>query len=375
MRSLFALRFTLWFLIFLVLAMMLRPWLVGWWIHLQAEPRVVTPRGDLAEDEKTTIEIFKSVTPSVVYITTTSQMLDLWTRNLMEIPNGTGTGFIWDDRGHVVTNYHVVKGARSAIVRLWDQRSFPAALVGASPAHDVAVLRIDVPFPAPRPVLIGSSQDLQVGQKVLAIGNPFGLDYSLTTGVISALNRSIRTEDRHEIEHLIQTDAAINPGNSGGPLIDSAGRVIGMNTAIFSPSGAFVGIGFAVPIDTINRVVPDLIAYGYYRRPSLGIRADDALSAPLLAKLGVQGVLVLRVIPGSAADLAGLRGTEVTRNGDLLLGDVILAIDDQPVDSVAALVDALEKYQIGDQVVLRIYRAGRIQQVPAVLTASRAKKH
>ena len=374
MRSLAALRFTLWFLIFLVLAMMLRPWLTGWWIHLQAEPRVVTPRGDLAEDEKTTIKIFESVTPSVVYITTTSRVLDFWTRDITEIPRGTGTGFIWDDQGHVVTNYHVVKGVRRAKVRLWDQRSFQAVLVGASPRHDVAVLRIDVPISAPHPVLIGTSRDLQVGQKVLAIGNPFGLDYSLTTGVISALNRTIRTEDKHEIEHLIQTDAAINPGNSGGPLIDSAGRVIGMNSAIFSPSGAFAGIGFAVPIDMINRVVPDLIAYGYYRRPSLGIRADDALSARLLAELGVQGVLVLKVVPGSAADLAGLRGTEITRNGDLILGDIILAIGDQLVDSVAALVDALENHQIGDQVLLRIYRGGRIQQIPAVLTAALIRK-
>ena len=374
MKSLAALRFTLWFLIFLVLAMMLRPWLTGWWIHLQAEPRVVTPRGDLAEDEKTTIKIFESVTPSVVYITTTSRVLDFWTRDITEIPRGTGTGFIWDDQGHVVTNYHVVKGVRRAKVRLWDQRSFQAVLVGASPRHDVAVLRIDVPISAPHPVLIGTSRDLQVGQKVLAIGNPFGLDYSLTTGVISALNRTIRTEDKHEIEHLIQTDAAINPGNSGGPLIDSAGRVIGMNSAIFSPSGAFAGIGFAVPIDMINRVVPDLIAYGYYRRPSLGIRADDALSARLLAELGVQGVLVLKVVPGSAADLAGLRGTEITRNGDLILGDIILAIGDQLVDSVAALVDALENHQIGDQVLLRIYRGGRIQQIPAVLTAALIRK-
>jgi S1-C subfamily serine protease len=205
---------------------------------------------------------------------------------------------------------------------------------------------------------------------VLAIGNPFGLDYTLTTGVISALNRTIPAEDGRQIEHLIQTDAAINPGNSGGPLLDSAGRVIGINTAIFSPSGTFAGIGFAVPVDTVNRIVPDLIAHGRYLRPTLGITTDDDVSARLLDELGIEGVLVLKVTPGSAADRAELRGTRITRGGDLVVGDIILAVDGTPVAGVNALIDVLARYKIGDKVELSVFRAGAVEQIPAVLGSS-----
>jgi S1-C subfamily serine protease len=363
-------RFLFWFAIFFLVALAVRPWLEDLLIAYRAEPRAITPRGDLAADEATTIAIFEATTPSVVFITTTSRVLDLWTRDITEMPRGTGSGFVWDDRGHVVTNYHVVEGVQSAQVRLWDQRSFQAVLVGASPEHDLAVLRIDVPVSRPAALPIGTSHDLRVGQKVLAIGNPFGLDYTLTTGVISALNRTIQAEDGQPIEQLIQTDAAINPGNSGGPLIDSAGRVIGVNTAIFSPSGTFAGIGFAVPVDTVNRVVPDLIAYGRYRRPTLGITADDEISARLLQELGVQGVLVLRVAPGSAAARAGLRATELKPDGGLVVGDIITAVDDRLVDGVDALIDVLELYSIGDQVELSVYRGGEKVRVKAVLGGS-----
>jgi len=331
------------------------------------------PRGDLAADEQTTIAIFEAANPSVVYITTTSRVLDLWTRDISEIPRGTGSGFVWDTRGHIVTNYHVVEGVRSAQVRLWDQRMYEGVLVGASPDHDIAVLRIDVPTSPPTAVPIGSSHDLRVGQKVLAIGNPFGLDYTLTTGVISALDRTIQAGDGQPIEHLIQTDAAINPGNSGGPLLDSAGRVIGVNTAIFSPSGTFAGIGFAVPVDTVNRIVPDLIAHGRYMRPSLGITADDDISARLLDEIGIDGVLILKVAPDSAAHRANLRGTKVTRTGGLVVGDIIMAVDNEPVDGVDTLIDVLEDYKIGDQVILSIYRSGGIERIPAVLGASRSR--
>jgi S1-C subfamily serine protease len=363
-------RFLFWFAIFFLVALALRPWLEDLLVAYRAEPRAITPRGDLAADEQTTIAIFEATTPSVVFITTTSRVLDLWTRDVTEMPRGTGSGFIWDNHGHVVTNYHVVKGVQSAQARLWDQRTFQAVMVGASPDHDIAVLRIDVPVSRPAPVPIGTSHDLLVGQKVLAIGNPFGLDYTLTTGVISALDRTIQAEDGQPIEHLIQTDAAINPGNSGGPLIDSAGRVIGVNTAIFSPSGTFAGIGFAVPVDTVNRIVPDLIAHGRYRRPTLGIMGDDEVSARLLAELGVDGVLVLRVTPGSAAARAGLRGTAIRPDGAVVIGDVILAVDDQPVDGIDTLVDVLERYNIGDEVELSLYRAGRVERVKAVLGGS-----
>ncbi|MEA3274868.1 MAG: trypsin-like peptidase domain-containing protein [Pseudomonadota bacterium] len=363
-------RFLFWFAIFFLLALAVRPWVESLLISYRAEPREITARGDLAADEQTTIAIFESTTPSVVYITTTRRVLDLWTRNVMEVPRGTGSGLIWDEKGHVVTNYHVIEGVQSAHVRLWDQRTYDAVIVGASPEHDIAVLRINVPIARPNPVPVGTSHDLRVGQKVFAIGNPFGLDYTLTTGVISALDRSIQDEDGSVIDHLIQTDAAINPGNSGGPLIDSAGRLIGINTAIFSPSGAFAGIGFSVPVDTVNRIVPDLIVHGQYVRPTLGIVADDDLSERLLDEVGVSGVLVLRVQSGSAADRAGLRSTRVTSDGGIVVGDVIQAVDGKAVTTVGELIDALEVYAIGDRVELTVYRNGEAHAVSVVLGPS-----
>ncbi len=360
-------RFLLWFVVFLLLAIALRPWIEDLIIGFRAEPRAITPRGDLAGDEQTTIAIFEASTPAVVYITTTTQVLNILTRDITEIPRGTGTGFVWDNQGHIVTNYHVIKGVRSAQVGLWDQRSYDADIVGASPDHDLAVLRIRVPTFRPTPLPIGTSQDLRVGQKVLAIGNPFGLDYSLTTGVISALNRTIQGEKGQMIQNLIQTDAAINPGNSGGPLLDSAGRLIGVNTAIFSPSGAFAGIGFAVPVDTVNRVVPELIAHGHFQRPTLGIKADDAISDRVLDQLGLSGVLILQVEPGSAAEQAGLRGTKVERGGQVVLGDIIIAVNDQPVASLDDLSTQLERHQVGGQVIITYDRDGEVRKVSVVL--------
>lgn len=272
------LRFAALLIVALLLVWYGMPWLISQRVRFEAEPRAVTPRGDLAGDEQTAIEIFRQVSPSVVFITTTGWRFDPWSRNVQQVPQGAGSGFTWDDRGHIVTNYHVIEDAAVAQVRLNNQRVYESVLVGASPEHDLAVLRISVPFGDAKPVSIGASSNLQVGQKVFAIGNPFGLDHTLTTGVISALDRTIPTGQGSTIEHLIQTDAAINPGNSGGPLIDSAARVIGVNTAIYSPSGAYAGIGFAVPIDTVNRVVPEIIAVGRYVRPSLGITVDDTVS-------------------------------------------------------------------------------------------------
>jgi len=362
-------RFLFWLAIFILAALAVRPWVENLLVSFRAVPREITPRGDLAADEQTTIAVFEATSPSVVYITTTRRVLDLWTRNVTEVPRGTGSGFIWDEKGHLVTNYHLIEGAQSAQVRLSDQRSYDAVMVGASPEHDLVVLRINVPIARPIPVPVGTSHDLRVGQKVFAIGNPFGLDYTLTTGVISALDRSIQAEDGRVIEHLIQTDAAINPGNSGGPLIDSAGRLIGINTAIYSPSGASAGIGFAVPVDTVNRVVPHLIADGRYVRPTLGITVDDDISKRLLEEMGVEGVLVLRVQAGSAAETAGLRGTRVTAEGDVVAGDVILAVEGRTVSEVGELIDRLEQFEIGDRVELRIYRNGIKQTVSVVLGA------
>ncbi|MCX7865342.1 MAG: trypsin-like peptidase domain-containing protein [Novosphingobium sp.] len=320
--------------------------------------RLVTARGDLAEDEKATIALFENARDSVVFISTAELVADLWTRNVFEVPRGTGSGFIWDDAGHVVTNYHVIAGASQARVRLADGRDYRAALVGASPAHDIAVLRIGVAFRRPPPVPIGTSSDLRIGQKVFAIGNPFGLDWTLTTGIVSALDRTLPAEDgRATIDHLIQTDAAINPGNSGGPLLDSAGRLIGINTAIYSPSGASAGIGFAVPVDTVNRVVPQLIRTGRYIRPSIGIIGDEATNALLQQRTGINGVFVLGVAPGSAADRAGIKGT--TRNAEgIQPGDVIIAFDGQPVGRLADLIARLDDHAVGDEVELTLLRGG-----------------
>ncbi|HNH24739.1 MAG TPA: trypsin-like peptidase domain-containing protein, partial [Accumulibacter sp.] len=244
---------------------------------------------------------------------------------------------------------------------------YRAALVGASPAHDIAVLRIGVGFKRPPPVPIGTSADLKVGQKVFAIGNPFGLDWTLTTGIISALDRSLGGENGQSIEHLIQTDAAINPGNSGGPLLDSAGRLIGINTAIYSPSGASAGIGFAVPVDTVNRVVPQLIAGGRYIRPALGIAIDENLNNRLKRLLEVDGVVVLRVAPGSAAEAAGLRGATLSPAGALTAGDVITGVDGKPVDTVGKLLARLDDYRVGDTVNLEVRRDGQKVSIPVSL--------
>ncbi len=337
-------------------------------VSLTAEPRAVTARGDLAADEQSTIALFEAASPSVVYITTLTRVVERWTRNVLQVPTGTGTGFLWDSHGHVVTNLHVIQGAQAAQVRLADQRSLPASLVGGSPEHDLAVLRIRVPFNPPPPLPIGTSRDLKVGQKVFAIGNPFGLDHSLTTGVISALDRSISDEDGRVIENLIQTDAAINPGNSGGPLLDSAGRLIGVNTAIYSPSGAFAGIGFAVPVDTVNRVVPQLVAHGRYVRPSLGIVTDDALGQKVAERLETRGVLVLQVRPGTPAERAGLRATVRSADGTIVPGDLVQAVDGRPVERAADLEDEVARRDLGDQVLVRLWRRGDVLEVPVTLS-------
>ena len=334
------------------------PVIEAWFAPKDAAPRTVTARGEIAADERSTIELFEQARDSVVFITTRSLVRDFWTRDVFSVPRGSGSGFIWDEAGHVVTNWHVVQNASEATVRLADGRSYKAALVGASPAHDIAVMRIGVGFGRPPPVPLGTSHDLKVGQKVFAIGNPFGLDWTLTTGIVSALDRSLGGDNGRTIEHLIQTDAAINPGNSGGPLLDSAGRLIGINTAIYSPSGASAGIGFAVPVDTVNRVVPQLIRHGQYLRPTLGIEVDDSLNERLKQQLGVKGVVVLRVAPGSAADQAGMQGATISRDGGIVPGDIILSIGETPVESVGKLLARLDQYQVGDTVRVTVSRKG-----------------
>ena len=332
-----------------------------------ATPRAVQARGDLAADEKATIELFEKARGSVVYITTKSQVRDFWTRNVFTVPRGTGSGFIWDDAGHVITNYHVIENASEATVKLADGRDYKAALVGASPAHDIAVLKIGVGFKSPPPVPLGSSHDLKVGQKVFAIGNPFGLDWTLTTGIVSALDRSLGGDNGMTIEHLIQSDAAINPGNSGGPLLDSAGRLIGINTAIYSPSGASAGIGFSVPVDTVNQVVPQLIKSGKYIRPALGIEVDERLNQRLAELRGVEGVVILKVAPGSAAEKAGLKGATVSGDGGIVPGDTIVAIEGKPVEAVGKLLSRLDDFKVGQTIKVTVLRNDKRVEVPVTL--------
>jgi S1-C subfamily serine protease len=323
-----------------------------------AAPRPVSARGELAADEQATIEIFEKTAPAVVHVTGPTIRVRHFLYGVFDIPPGTGSGVIWDENGYVVTNFHVVeeivKFNAQPIVRLIDGTVWEAVVVGVEEDVDLAVLKIDAPRSKLLPIPVGSSHDLKVGQKVFAIGNPFGFDHTLTTGVVSALGRTLRSPEGTVLQDLIQTDAAINPGNSGGPLLDSAGRMIGINTAIVSPSGAYAGIGFAIPIDTVNRVVPELIRTGRRVRPALGIRV---LPQRIAQRLGVQrGVVIEEVVQGSAAERAGLRGTVVRADGTIALGDIILEVNRQPINSVEELRSVLANYSPGDTVELTILR-------------------
>ena len=332
-----------------------------------AQPRAVSARGALDAEENNNISVFKRVSPSVVHITTLAVQRDFFSLRTSEQPSGTGTGFVWDDSGHIVTNFHVIQGGDRATVTLNDQSSYPARLVGAFPDRDIAVLRIEAPRDKLPAIAVGSSRDLQVGQKVYAIGNPFGLDQTLTTGIVSALNREIESVTRRTIKGAIQTDAAINPGNSGGPLLDSAGRLIGVNTAIYSPSGASAGIGFAIPVDEVNRIVPRLIRDGRFVRPALGLtyapkELNSALDLP-------RGVAILRVQPDSPAARAGLRAFARGERG-IVPGDVITAIDGAAVASADDVLTVLERLQPGDAVELTLWRAGATRRQKATLATS-----
>nr|WP_321466926.1 trypsin-like peptidase domain-containing protein [uncultured Desulfobulbus sp.] len=330
-----------------------------------AVPRMVEARGDLAADEQNTIDIFRNSAPSVVYITSIAVRRDFFSLNVYEIPQGTGSGFIWDKQGRIVTNYHVISDASRLEVTLADHSSWKAVLVGAAPDRDLAVLQISAPAGKLRPIAIGESKNLLVGQKVFAIGNPFGLDQTLTTGIVSALGREIKAVTGRTIHDVIQTDAAINPGNSGGPLLDSAGRLIGVNTAIYSPSGASSGIGFAVPVGEVNRVVPQIISKGKMIRPGLGITLANRR---LTEELGLEGVMVLKVLPGSTAAKAGLRGTTQVREG-LVLGDIIVAVNGKAVKDYDSLRDEIERYEVGQTVKLGVLRDASTVDVPVQLEA------
>lgn len=322
---------------------------------------------DLTAPEERLISLFEASRSSVVSITTGQRRVDPWLRRAEIVPSGSGSGFFWGADGHIVTNAHVIRGAVRADIHMSDGRVLPARLVGTAPQFDLAVLRVDLDGTAVHPLENGNSADLRVGQSVLAIGNPFGLDWTLTTGIVSALDREIPIGNG-VIEGLIQTDAAINPGNSGGPLLDSSGRLIGVNTAIFSPSGASSGIGFAVPVDLVKRVVPQLIATGVYRPPVLGIRFDPRIDA-LARRNGIEGAVVLSVDPGGPADVAGLRPAERSRNGGIVPGDVIQRVDGRRIASGTDLGAILDSYQPGDRITLTVWRDGETREVTAQLAA------
>lgn len=333
-----------------------------------AQPRAVQARGPLLAAEQTHIDVFRRSSPSVVHITTLALQRDMFSLNVTEVPRGTGSGFIWDDSGHIVTNFHVIQGANAAKVTLADQSSYDAELVGAFEDRDLAVLRIKAPKDKLPPIPLGASRDLQVGQQVYAIGNPFGLDQTLTTGIVSALNREIESMNRRKIRGAIQTDAAINPGNSGGPLLDSAGRLIGVNTSIYSPSGASAGIGFAIPVDEVNRVVPRLIRDGRFIRPALGVTAGPQQLAQALRL--PKGVALVEVGAGSPAAKAGLQPFKRGRDGRVVNGDVITAVNGQAVEDMDDMLAQLEARQIGDQVTLTIWNSGKTRQVSVELGRS-----
>ncbi len=340
-------------------------------IHVNDEKQNLStafPADQLLPGESHTIRLFEEAAPSVAYITTTNVRRDYWTRNVTEIPRGSGSGFVWDKKGHIITNYHVIKGADRATVTLADQSTWQAKLVGAAPTKDLAVLRIETPADQLKPIPLGTSDDLLVGQSVYAIGNPFGLDQTLTTGIISALGREIQSVGGIPIRDVIQTDAAINPGNSGGPLLNSSGRLIGVNTAIYSPSGAYAGIGFSIPVDVVRTFVPQLITHGRLMRPTIGV---ELAAQHVTERLGIEGVLILEVIEGSAAERVGLRPTQRDRYGQIRLGDVITGMDDKAIRSRSDLVLALEEYQPGDEVQLTIGRDEELLKVTLKLDEAR----
>jgi len=326
----------------------------------------VTPASAVAEDtallpdERNTINVFEEGAPSVVFITSRAQRPGFFFTETYEVLAGSGSGFVWDNQGHIVTNFHVVEGASALTVTLSDHSSYEAQIVGTEASKDIAVLRINAAGSKLRPLGIGSSTNLQVGQKVVAIGNPFGLDQTLTTGVVSALGREIKATNGRTIQDVIQTDAAINPGNSGGPLLDSRGQLIGMNTAIISPSGSSAGIGFAVPVNTVNSIVPQLIKYGRISRPGLGIQVvNDALAR----RARIEGVIIGEVQRGSSAAKAGLRGLQRNRFGETYVGDIIISINDRRIRNYGELGDALEQYKVGEIVAVKILRDGEEKSV------------
>ncbi|KIZ47421.1 2-alkenal reductase [Rhodopseudomonas palustris] len=346
-------------LMLLMSAWVAQPYLSALWFSVSG-PRTVTARGDLSQSELSTIELFKGASPSVVHVfAQASQQLSPFF-DQRESAVQSGSGVIWDAAGHVITNNHVISGASRIGARLASGEFLTARVVGTAPNYDIAVLQLERPRSALRPIAIGRSADLKVGQAAFAIGNPYGLEQTLTTGIISALRRRLPTATAHEVRGVIQTDAAINPGNSGGPLLDSAGRLIGLNSAIISGSGASAGIGFAIPVDVVNRIATALIRDGHVPVPGIGIVAANENET---ARLGIDGIVILRTLPQSAAEKAGIEG--VTASG--VVEDVITAVNGEAIHSMSDLATKLEDAGIGAEVKLTVVRDGQPRSVDVTI--------
>ena len=316
-----------------------------------AEPARAAPEylSFKTEDEANSTEIYRRASPAVVHVTNTALKRSFFNRNVREVAQGTGSGFVWDKNGLIVTNYHVIRNANRLIIELYDKSQWEAQIIGVAPEKDLAVLRIDAPPEVLFPLPMGDSSELEVGRKVLAIGNPFGLDTTLTTGVVSALGREIDAPNNRRIRNVIQTDAAINPGNSGGPLLNSLGQLIGVNAAIYSPSGASAGIGFAIPVNTVKEVVPQLISFGKLYRPTIGI---ELASDRWARRYHIRGMPVVRVFPGLPAAEAGMSGAWKNHRGEIILGDIITAIDGQPISNNDDYLNYMEQHKPGDQLLI-----------------------
>ncbi len=347
------LRYTL----FLVLLLMLAP----------ARAAGVDYLSFATEDEANSTEIFRKASASVVFVTNSALRRDFFSLNIQEIPQGAGSGFIWDASGLIVTNYHVIAGAQRLTVTLQDRSEHEAEVVGLAPEKDLAVLRITDPPDQLVTLPLGDSSELTVGRKVLAIGNPFGLDTTLTTGIVSALGREIQAPNNRRIRGVIQTDAAINPGNSGGPLLNSLGQLIGVNTAIYSPSGASAGIGFAIPVNTVREVVPQLISYGRILRPTIGV---ELASDRWVARYRIEGLPVVHVYPGMPAAQAGIVGAWRGQRGEIVLGDVITEVAGQPIGSNNDFYDVLESVSPGDTITIRTRRGDEAKSFQAKVVES-----
>ena len=320
-----------------------------------AQPRAVAPRGPLGGDEQALIRLFEASAPSVAYITT--ERVERVGLFASAVAQGAGSGFVWDSSGHIITNNHVIEGARSVKVQLDAGRTYTAKVIGRAPDYDLAVVKLAEIPPGLKPLPIGTSSDLRIGQSVYAIGNPFGLTRTLTQGIVSALDRHLPTSDIREIAGAIQTDAAINPGNSGGPLLDSAGRLIGVTTAIRSPSGGSTGVGLAIPVDLVNRIVPQLIAHGRAPQPGIGIHPIDP---DQVARAGIQGVVIARVNPGSPAAEAGLKALDAQGRS---LGDVIVGVNNRPVEALPGFAAELDRVGINNVAELTVVRDGKERRV------------